>query len=68
MRHRVVETFPDQTGFAVRERRRVVARIFGGLGHWTGLHREHAGRPDVATGRLACVASLMAANALDDPA
>ncbi|MCY1640531.1 IS5 family transposase [Methylorubrum sp. SL192] len=68
MRHRVVEKQPDQKGFAVLERRWVVERTFGWLSHWVGLHRERAGRLDVATGRLACVASLMAANALNHPA
>ncbi|TXM64421.1 transposase, partial [Methylobacterium sp. WL120] len=55
-------------GFVVLERRWVVERTFGWLSHWAGLHRERAGRLDVATGRLACVASLMAANALNNPA
>ncbi len=69
MRHRVVEKDPDQKGFVVLERRWVVERTFGWLSHWGGgLHRERAGRLDVATGRLACVASLMAANALNNPA
>ena len=49
------------------ERRRVGERTFGWLRHLAGLHRERAGRLDVATGRLACVASLMAANALYNP-
>jgi hypothetical protein len=49
-------------------RRWVIERSFGWLGHWGGLHRERAGRLDVATGRLDCVASLMAANALNNPA
>jgi len=68
MRRRVVEKDPDQKGFVVLERRWVVERTFGWLSHWAGLHRERAGRLDVATGRLACVASLMAANALHNPA
>jgi putative transposase len=68
MRHRVVEKLPNQKGFVVLERRWVIERSFGWLGHWGGLHRERAGRLDVATGRLACVASLMAANALNNPA
>lgn len=50
------------------ERRWVVERTFGWLSHWGGRHRERAGRLDVAKGRLACVASLMAANALKNPA
>lgn len=50
------------------ERRGVMERTFGWLSHWGGLHRERAGRLDVATGRLACVASLMAASALNNPA
>ncbi|WP_187278186.1 IS5 family transposase [Methylobacterium sp. WL7] len=66
--HRVVEKDPDQKGFVVLERRWVVERTFGWLSHWGGLHRERAGRLDVATGRLACVASLMAASALNNPA
>jgi hypothetical protein len=49
-------------------RRRVVERTFGWLSHGGGLQRERAGRLDVATGRLACLASLMAANALNNPA
>ena len=68
MRRRVVEKDPDQKGFVVLERRWVVERTVGWLSHWAGLHRERAGRLDVATGRLACVASLMAANALHNPA
>jgi len=68
MRHRVVEKLPDQKGFVVLERRWVVERTFGWLSHWGGLNRERAGRLDVATGRLACAASLMAANALNNPA
>ena len=67
MRHRVVEE-PDQKGFVVLERRWLVERTFGWLSHWGGLLRERAGRLDVAVGRLACVASLMAANALYNPA
>jgi hypothetical protein len=46
----------------------VVERSFGWMSHRGGLHRERAGRLDVATGRLACAASLMAANALNNPA
>lgn len=67
LRHRVVEKRPDQKGFVVLERRWVVERTFGWLSHWGGLLRERAGRLDVATGRLACVVSLMAANALNNP-
>ncbi|CAO4191880.1 transposase [Methylorubrum extorquens] len=67
-RCRVVEQDPDQKGFVVLERRWGVERTFGWLSHWGGLHRERVGRLDVATGRLARVASLMAANALNDPA
>lgn len=37
------------------------------MSHWGGLHRERAGRLDVATGRLACAASLIAANPLNNP-
>ena len=68
MRHRVVEKQPDQKGFVVLERRWVVERTFGWFSHRAGLRRERAGRLDVATGRLACVASLTAANALTNPA
>lgn len=67
MRRRVVEKDPDQKGFVVLERRWVVERTFGWLSHWGGLLRERAGRLDVATGRLTCVACLMAANALNNP-
>ena len=68
MRHHVVEKQPDQKGFVVLERRWVVERTFGWLSHWAGLLRERAGRLDVATGRLACVACLMAVTALHNPA
>ncbi|SFL98559.1 Transposase DDE domain-containing protein [Methylobacterium pseudosasicola] len=68
MRHRVVEKEPDQTSVVVLERRRVVERTFGWLGRWGGLLRERAGRLDVTTGRLACLASLMAARAFNNPA
>ncbi len=68
MRHRVVEKQPDQKGFVVLERRWLVERTFGWFSHWSGLHRERAGRLDVATGRLACVDSLMAANTPNNPA
>ena len=68
MRRRVVEKHPDQKGFVVLERRWVVERSFGWLSHWGGLLRERAGRLDVAAGRLACVACVMAANALNNPA
>ncbi|GJE35064.1 hypothetical protein LDDCCGHA_5282 [Methylobacterium oxalidis] len=68
MRHRVVEKNPEQKGFVVLERRWLVERTFGWLSHWSGLHRERAGRLDVAAGRLTCVACLMAINALNNPA
>jgi putative transposase len=68
MRHRVVEKQPDQKGFVVLERRWLVERTFGWFSHWGGLSRERAGRLDVATGRLMCIACLMAANALNNPA
>lgn len=68
MRCEVVKKDPDQKGFVVLKRRWVVERTFGWLSHWGGLLRERAGRLDVATGRLACVACLMAANALNNPA
>jgi putative transposase len=44
-----------------------VERTFGWISHWGGVLRERAGRLDVATGRLACVASLLAAGALNNP-
>jgi len=68
MRCELVKKDPDQTGFVVPKRRWVVERTFGWFSHWGGLLRERAGRLDVATGRLACVACLMAANALNNPA
>ncbi len=73
LRRRVVEKDPDQRGFVVLERRWVVERTFGWFSHWGCLHRERAGRLDVATGRLTCVARLMAArlmaaDALNNPA
>ncbi len=68
LRRRVVEKHPDQKGFVVLERRWVVERTFGSFRHWGGLLRERAGRLDVATARLACVACLMAASALNNPA
>ena len=68
IRHRVVAKDPDQKGFVVLERRWLVERTFGWLSHWGGLLRERAGRLDFATGRLACIACLMAADALYNPA
>lgn len=68
MRRRVVEKDPDRKGFVVLERRWMVERTFGWLSHWGGLLCERAGRLDVATGRLACAANRMAANALNNPA
>ncbi|WP_231343882.1 IS5 family transposase [Methylorubrum sp. B1-46] len=68
MRHHVVEKDPDQKGFVVLERRWGVERTFGWLSHWGGLLRERAGRLDVATGRLTCVACLRAVSALHNPA
>jgi hypothetical protein len=44
-----------------------VERTFGWISHWGGVLRERAGRLDVATGRLACVASFLAAGALNNP-
>lgn len=67
MRHRVVEKEPDQKGFVVLERRWLVERTLGWFSHWGGLLRERAGRLDVATGRLAFVACLMALTALANP-
>lgn len=46
MRYRVVEKTPNQKGF-VLERRWVAEQTFGWLSH-RGLHRERAGRLDVA--------------------
>ncbi|KQQ21423.1 hypothetical protein ASF56_17800 [Methylobacterium sp. Leaf122] len=67
MRLHVVEKEPHQKGFVVLERRWVVERTFDWLSHWGDLLRERAGRLDVATGRLACVACLMAVTALHNP-
>ena len=67
MHHRVVEKQPDQRGFVVLERRWLVERTFGWFSHCGGLHRGRAGRLDVVIGCLACVASLMAAKALNNP-
>ena len=55
-RHRFVAKDPEL------ERRWLVERTFGRLSHWGGLLRERASHLDVATGRLACIACLMAAN------
>ncbi|WP_437871212.1 hypothetical protein ACSD7O_20225 [Methylorubrum extorquens] len=68
IRHHAVEKGPDQKGFVVLERRWVVDRPFGWLSHCGSLPRERAGRLDVATGRLACVARLIAVTALRNPA
>lgn len=68
MCHCVVEKQPNQKDFVVLEQRLVVERSFGWLNHWVGLNRERVGRLDVAIGLLACVVSLMAANALNNPA
>ena len=68
MRHRVVEKEPDQKGFVVLERAGSWSEPSAGCPPGAALHRERAGRLDVATGRLTCVASLMAANALNNPA
>ena len=53
MRDYAVEKQTDHKGF--------VERTFGWLSNWCGVHRERANR-------LACVTSLMAANALNNPA
>ncbi|MHC2018745.1 hypothetical protein [Methylobacterium sp. CM6247] len=63
MRHRVVEKQLDQKGFGLLQWRWVVERSFGWLSHGGDLNSERVGRLDIAKGRLACVASLMAANA-----
>jgi transposase len=67
MRLRIVERDPAQKGFVVLERRWVVERSFGWLAHWGGLLRDRAGRLDVATARLACVAVLSGLQALLNP-
>lgn len=68
MRHHVVDKQPDQKGFVVLERRWVVESTLCWLSHRASLRRERAGRLDVATGRLACVACLMAVTALHNSA
>lgn len=67
MRRRVVERDPEQRGFVVLERRWVVERSFGWLVPWGGLLRDRAGRLDVSTARLACVAVLSGVEALINP-
>lgn len=52
---------PARKGFVVLKRRWAVERTFGCLAHWDTLMRERAGR-------LTCVAGLMAADALSNPA
>jgi transposase len=64
MRRRVVERDPTQKGFVVLERRWVVERSFGWLGHWGGLLRDRAGRLDVSAGRIAFTAVLSGIAAL----
>jgi transposase len=48
-------------------RRWIVQRTFSWLSHWGSLRGEYAGCIDVTTERLTCVASLLAANALENP-
>jgi putative transposase len=67
MRRRVVERDPTQKGFVVLERRWVVERSFGWLGHWGGLLRDRAGRLDVSAGRIAFTAVLSGIAALINP-
>ena len=67
MRRRVVERDPAQKGFVVLERRWVVERSFGRLGHWGGLLRDRAGRLDVSAARVALVAVLSGISALINP-
>ncbi len=67
MRCEVVQKQPDQKGLVVLTRRWLVERTLGWFSHWGGLLRERAGRLDVATGRLAFVACLMALTALANP-
>jgi hypothetical protein len=67
LRHRVVALLRVRTGFVQLERRWPVEGSVGWLGHSGGLHRERVSRPDVATGRLASVASPMSTSALNDP-
>jgi transposase len=51
----------------VLERRWVVERSFGWLGHWGGLLRDRAGRLDVSAGRVILVAILSGIDALINP-
>jgi putative transposase len=67
LRHRIIERDPAATGFVVLKRRWVVERSFGWLAPWSGLLRDRAGRLDVATARLACVAVLSGLEALLNP-
>jgi transposase len=67
MRLRIIERDPAAKGFHVLPRRWVVERSFGWLVHWGGLLRDRAGRLDVATARLACVAVLSGLEALLNP-
>lgn len=67
MRRRMVERDPAHKGFVVLERRWVVERSFGWLGHWGGLLRDRAGRLDVSAGRIAFTAVLSGIAALINP-
>jgi transposase len=67
MRLRIIERDPAANGFHLLPRRWVVERSFGWLVHWGGLLRDRAGRLDVATARLACVAVLSGLEALLNP-
>ncbi len=67
MRHHVVVRGEGQKGFVVIARRWVIERSSGWLTHRGGLLRDRAGRLNVATGRLACVAVLSGVEALLNP-
>jgi transposase len=67
MRHRVVARDPASKGFVVLPRRWVIERSFGWLTPWGGLLRDRAGRLDVATARVTCVAVLSGLEALLNP-
>ena len=67
LRHRVVERDPNQRGFVVLERRWVVERSLSAFTHWGGLLRDRAGRLDVSTARIACVAAMAAVQAIINP-
>lgn len=61
----ILKKDPDQKGFVVLNRRWVVERTFGWI---TRAACCASGRClNVVTGRLVCVACLVAANALNNP-